>query len=73
MDVRPRTIHEMSAKKLADYPGHFIVHVKTQAGTYIKEVFDIKFLMILPLINYYLISSLFMVILTALYPVFVLC
>ena len=36
--VRPRTIHEMSAELVPDRPGHFIVRVKTQAGTYIKEL-----------------------------------
>ena len=37
MAVRPRAVHEMFAINLADHPGHFVVHVKTQAGTYIKE------------------------------------
>ncbi|KZS19858.1 putative tRNA pseudouridine synthase Pus10 [Daphnia magna] len=35
--VRPRTVHEMKATLLDDRPGHFILRLKTQAGTYIKE------------------------------------
>lgn len=37
MAVRPRTVHEMKATLLDDRPGHFILRLKTQAGTYIKE------------------------------------
>lgn len=35
--MRPRTVHEMKAQLLPGTPGHFIIKVKTQAGTYIKE------------------------------------
>ncbi|XP_046459555.1 tRNA pseudouridine synthase Pus10-like isoform X2 [Daphnia pulex] len=35
--VRPRTVHQINATLLDDYPGHFIMRLKTQAGTYIKE------------------------------------
>lgn len=35
--MRPRTVHEMRAELLPENPGHFVVHLKTQAGTYIKE------------------------------------
>ena len=28
----------MSAECLADHPGHFIINVQTQAGTYVKEL-----------------------------------
>lgn len=37
MAVRPRTVHEMKASLLREHPGHFILRLKTQAGTYIKE------------------------------------
>ena len=35
--MRPRTVYEMKAELLPGHPGHFVVRVKTQAGTYIKE------------------------------------
>lgn len=35
--MRPRTVHEMKVTLLDDHPGHFILRLKTQAGTYVKE------------------------------------
>lgn len=35
--MRPRTVHDINIKLLPNHPGHFILRVRTQAGTYIKE------------------------------------
>jgi len=35
--VRPKTVHHMKTEILPDLRGHFILRLKTQAGTYIKE------------------------------------
>jgi len=35
--VRPRTVHHMTTEILPNLRGHFILRLKTQAGTYIKE------------------------------------
>lgn len=35
--VRPKTVHNMETEILSQLPGHFILRLKTQAGTYIKE------------------------------------
>ena len=36
--VRPRVVHTMEAETLVDHPGHFLLRVNTQAGTYVKEL-----------------------------------